>query len=99
MIGIRITIVFSHIVQLYTTEMRLCIAVAEAGSCSALTNIFLLHSSNLCGCDRQNEDNKFSTVQNYLASFGLCPSSGIWKFYKRPQRFGDWICLHPQVDG
>jgi hypothetical protein len=26
-------------------------------------------------------------VQNYLASFGLCPSSGMWKFYKRPQRF------------
>jgi hypothetical protein len=22
----------------------------------------------------------------------------MWKFYKRPQRFGDWICLHPQVD-
>jgi hypothetical protein len=39
-------------------------------------------------------------VQNYLASFfGLCPSSGMWKFYKRPQRFGDWICLRPQVDG
>jgi hypothetical protein len=28
-------------------------------------------------------------VQNYLASFGLCPSSGMWKFYKRPKRFGD----------
>jgi hypothetical protein len=38
-------------------------------------------------------------VQNYLASFGLYPSSGMWKFYKRPQRFGDWICLRPQVDG
>jgi hypothetical protein len=37
-------------------------------------------------------------VQNYLASFGLCPSSGMWKFYKRPQRFGDWIYLRPQVD-
>jgi hypothetical protein len=23
-------------------------------------------------------------VQNYLASFGLCPPSGMWKFYKRP---------------
>jgi hypothetical protein len=32
-------------------------------------------------------------LQNYLASFGLCPSSGMWKFYKRPQRFGYWICL------
>jgi hypothetical protein len=32
-------------------------------------------------------------VQNYLASFGLCPSSGMWKFYERPQCFGDWICL------
>jgi hypothetical protein len=32
-------------------------------------------------------------VQNYLAYFGLCPSSGMWKFYKRPQRFRDWICL------
>jgi hypothetical protein len=38
-------------------------------------------------------------VQNYLVSFGLCPSSGMWKFYKRPQRFRDWICLRPQVDG
>jgi hypothetical protein len=38
-------------------------------------------------------------AQNYLASFGLCPSSGMWKFYKRPQRFGDWISLRPQVDG
>jgi hypothetical protein len=38
-------------------------------------------------------------VQNYLASFGLYPSSGMWKFYKRAQRFGDWICLRPQVDG
>jgi hypothetical protein len=28
-------------------------------------------------------------VQNYLASFGLYSSSGMWKFYKRPQRFGD----------
>jgi hypothetical protein len=37
-------------------------------------------------------------VQNYLASFGLCPSSGMWKFYKRPQCFGDWICLRPRVD-
>jgi hypothetical protein len=29
-------------------------------------------------------------VQNYvyLASFGLYPSSGKLKFYKRPQRFG-----------
>jgi hypothetical protein len=26
-------------------------------------------------------------VQNYLASFGLYPSSGMWKFYKRLQRF------------
>jgi hypothetical protein len=31
-------------------------------------------------------------VQNYLASFGLYSSSGMWKFYKRPQRLGDWIC-------
>jgi hypothetical protein len=38
-------------------------------------------------------------VHNYLASFGLCPSSRMWKFYKRPQHFGDWICLRPQVDG
>jgi hypothetical protein len=37
-------------------------------------------------------------VQNYLASFGLCPSSGMWKFYKITQRFGDWFCLRPQVD-
>jgi hypothetical protein len=21
--------------------------------------------------------------------FGLCPSSGMWKFYRRPQHFGD----------
>jgi hypothetical protein len=41
----------------------------------------------------------FQTVQNYLASFGLCPSSGMWEFYKRSQRFGDWICLRLQVDG
>jgi hypothetical protein len=34
-----------------------------------------------------------------LTSFGLCLSSGMWKFYKRPQCFGDWICLRPQVDG
>jgi hypothetical protein len=32
-------------------------------------------------------------VQNYLASFGLYPLSSMWKFYKRPQRFGDWIDL------
>jgi hypothetical protein len=38
-------------------------------------------------------------VQNYLASFRLHPSSGMWKFYKKPQRFGEWICLRPQVDG
>jgi hypothetical protein len=38
-------------------------------------------------------------VQNYLTSFGLCPLSHMWKFYKRPQRFGDCICLRPQVDG
>jgi hypothetical protein len=37
-------------------------------------------------------------VQIYLAFFGLYPSYGMWKFYKRP-RFGDWICLRPQVDG
>jgi hypothetical protein len=23
----------------------------------------------------------------------------MWKFYRRPQHFGDWICLRPQVDG
>jgi hypothetical protein len=36
--------------------------------------------------------------QSYLATFGLYPPSGMWKFYKRP-RFGDWICLRPQADG
>jgi hypothetical protein len=36
-------------------------------------------------------------IQNYLAPFGLCPSSGIWKLYKRPQRFGDWIYLRNVV--
>jgi hypothetical protein len=36
-------------------------------------------------------------VQNYLASFGLYPSSGMWKFYKKPQRFGDWTCLRNVV--
>jgi hypothetical protein len=36
-------------------------------------------------------------VQNYTVYFGLYPSSGIYD--KKSQRFGDWICLRPQVDG
>jgi hypothetical protein len=36
-------------------------------------------------------------VQNYKVYFGLYPSSGIYD--KKSQRFGDWICLRPQVDG
>jgi hypothetical protein len=36
-------------------------------------------------------------VQNYKAYFGLYPSSGIYKT-KKPQHFGDWICLRPQLD-
>jgi hypothetical protein len=31
--------------------------------------------------------NAIRVVQNYLASFGLYPSSGMWKFYKRPLTF------------
>jgi hypothetical protein len=38
-------------------------------------------------------------VQNCWAYFGFYPTSGMWKFYKRPQHFGDGICLRPQVDG
>jgi hypothetical protein len=34
-------------------------------------------------------------VQNYEVYFGLYPSSGIND--KNSQRFGDWICLRPQV--
>jgi hypothetical protein len=35
-------------------------------------------------------------VQNYLASFfGLCPSSGMWMFYRRPQRFIVILFLSP----
>jgi hypothetical protein len=41
--------------------------------------------------------NKQLTVQNYKVYFGLYPSSGIYD--KKSQRFGGWICLHPQVDG
>jgi hypothetical protein len=37
-------------------------------------------------------------LENYWACFGLYPSSCMWK-KKIPQRFGDWICLRPQVDG
>jgi hypothetical protein len=33
-------------------------------------------------------------TQNYWG-FGLCPSSGI-KERTRTQRFGNWICFHPQ---
>jgi hypothetical protein len=36
-------------------------------------------------------------IQNYEVYFGLYPSSGIYD--KKSQRFGDWICLRPQVDG
>jgi hypothetical protein len=36
-------------------------------------------------------------LQDYWAYFGLYSSSSMWKT-KRPQRFGDWICLRPQVD-
>jgi hypothetical protein len=36
-------------------------------------------------------------VQNYEVYFGLYPSSGIYD--KKSQRFRDWICLRPQVDG
>jgi hypothetical protein len=36
-------------------------------------------------------------IQNYEVYFGLYPSSGIND--KNSQRFGDWICLRPQVDG
>jgi hypothetical protein len=34
-------------------------------------------------------------VQNYEIYFGLYPSSGIYD--KKSQRFGDWICLRPQM--
>jgi hypothetical protein len=37
------------------------------------------------------------TLQNCKVYFGLYPSSGIYD--KKSQRFGDWICLRPQVDG
>jgi hypothetical protein len=46
-----------------------------------------------------SKNTSLDIVQNYLTSFGLYPSSRMWKFYKRPQRFGDWICLRPQMDG
>jgi hypothetical protein len=36
-------------------------------------------------------------VQNCKVYFGLYPPSGIYD--KKSQRFGDWICLRPQVDG
>jgi hypothetical protein len=36
-------------------------------------------------------------LKNYKVYFGLHPSSGIYD--KKSQRFGDWICLRPQVDG
>jgi hypothetical protein len=35
-------------------------------------------------------------TENYWA-FGLFPSSGILE--TRKQRFGNWICSHPQVRG
>jgi hypothetical protein len=38
-------------------------------------------------------------TQSYWACFGLYPSSCMWKTKKILQRFGDWICLRPQVDG
>jgi hypothetical protein len=36
-------------------------------------------------------------TQNYWI-FGLCPLSSILKSL-RSQRFGNWICFHPQVGG
>jgi hypothetical protein len=36
-------------------------------------------------------------TQNYWV-FGLCLSSRYYKYY-RAQRFGNWICFHPQVRG
>jgi hypothetical protein len=39
----------------------------------------------------------FENVQNYRI-FGLRPSSCILK-NRRTQRFGNWICFHPQVRG
>jgi hypothetical protein len=45
-----------------------------------------------------NDDWQAKTkLQNYKVYFGLYPSSGIYD--KKSQRFGDWICLRPQVDG
>jgi hypothetical protein len=41
--------------------------------------------------------NWFAVVKNYKDYFGIYPSSGIYD--KKSQRFGDWICLRPQVDG
>jgi hypothetical protein len=55
--------------------------------------------ANTCSVRLERILTMVCVVQNYLASFWLCPSSRIWKFYKRPQRFGDWICLRPPVDG
>jgi hypothetical protein len=36
-------------------------------------------------------------VQNYLASFGLYPSSGMWKFYKKTTTFRRLDLSRPQV--
>jgi hypothetical protein len=36
-------------------------------------------------------------VQSYWAYYGL--SIVLYVEDKKPQRFGDWICLRPQVDG
>jgi hypothetical protein len=53
---------------------------------------------------KTNEIMLLGPIRNYFYPelFGFFWTlSIVWyvEVYKRPQRFGDWICLRPQVDG